>query len=253
MEIDISLYTLFALIIVAFIAGCIDAIAGGGGMITIPALLMAGIPPLEALGTNKFQSSFGSFGASVHFYKRGHIELKKHLPFVVVVFCASMLGSLCVQSFESTFLRKCIPFLLIIFALYFLFAPKITQDSHRALVGAFPLGIVLGTIGFYDGFFGPGTGSFFMLAFIVLGGFNILQSLAHAKLLNFATNLASVLIFAFSGKILWIVGLCMALGQFAGANLGSHLATFYGMRLIKPLVVIVSLCACANLLYKEYF
>ncbi|WP_353051791.1 TSUP family transporter [Helicobacter japonicus] len=120
-------------------------------------------------------------------------------------------------------------------------------------MGAFPLGIVLGAIGFYDGFFGPGTGSFFMLAFIVLGGFNILQSLAHAKLLNFATNLASVLIFAFSGKILWIVGLCMALGQFAGANLGSHLATFYGVRLIKPLVVIVSLCACANLLYKEYF
>ena len=254
MELDISIWTICALVVAAFVAGCVDAIAGGGGMITIPALLMAGIPPLEALGTNKFQSSFGSFGASVHFYRKGHIELKKHLPFVIVVFCASMLGSLCVQSFESDFLRKCIPFLLMIFALYFLFSPKVTQDSQSpALIGAIPLGFVLGGIGFYDGFFGPGTGSFFMLALIMLGGFSLLQSLAHTKLFNFATNLASVIVFAFGGKILWIVGLCMALGQFVGANLGSALATTYGARIIKPLVVIVSLCACANLLYKEYF
>ena len=254
MELDISLYALGALVLVAFVAGCIDAIAGGGGMITIPALLMAGIPPLEALGTNKLQSSFGSFGASVHFYKRGHIELKKYFPFVIVVFCASMLGSLCVQSFEVDFLRKCIPFLLILFAFYFLFSPKITQDSQNiVLIGVFPLAFILGAIGFYDGFFGPGTGSFSMLALITLGGFNLLCSLAHAKLFNFATNLASVIIFALGGKILWIVGLCMALGQFVGANVGSHLAIGYGVRIIKPLVVIVSLCASANLLYKEYF
>ncbi len=246
---DISLWTLGALILAAFI----DSIAGGGGMITIPALLLAGIPPLEALGTNKFQSCFGSFGATFHFYKRGHIHLKKHIPFVLVVFCASMLGSVSVQMFEADFLRKCIPFLLIIFAFYFLVSPKVTEDSQHVLIGAVPLGLVLGAIGFYDGFFGPGTGSFLMFALIMLGGFGLLQALAHAKLLNFATNLASVVIFACSGKIFWIVGLCMALGQFAGANLGSHIAIGYGARIIKPLVVIVSLCASINLLYREYF
>ncbi|WP_110581462.1 TSUP family transporter [Helicobacter cinaedi] len=251
--IEISVGLVVFLIACAFVAGFVDSIAGGGGMITIPALLFAGIPPLQALGTNKFQSCFGSFGASLHFYKRGHIDLKGSVGFVCVVFLSSILGSVCVELFESDFLRKCIPFLLIIFAFYFLFSPKITQDSGKAILGSAGLGFVLGIIGFYDGFFGPGTGSFFMLSLITLGGFSLLQALANAKLFNFATNLASMLVFAFGGHILWIVGLCMALGQFAGASLGSRIAIGYGVKIIKPLVVCVSLAACVNLLYKEFF
>lgn len=250
---DMNLWTIAILMIVAFVAGFIDAIAGGGGMLTIPALLFAQVSPLEALGTNKLQSCFGSFSASVHFYKRGHIKLKKHILFVLIVFIASIIGSLSVQSFDADFLRKCIPFLLIVFVCYFLFSPKITESSKQALLGAVPLGFVLGSIGFYDGFFGPGTGSFFMLALIVLGGFGLIQALAHAKLFNFATNFASVIVFAINGQILWVVGLCMAFGQFLGANLGSRVAIGYGVRIIKPIVAIVSLCSCANLIYREYF
>lgn len=164
-----------------------------------------------------------------------------------------MIGTLSVQVFSADFLSKCIPFLLIIFAFYFLFSPKITEDSSHRLIGTIPLALVLGGIGFYDGFFGPGTGSFLMLAMIVLGGFGLTQSLAQAKMFNFTTNIASTLIFALSGEILYSVGLLMALGQFVGANIGSRIAIGYGVKIIKPLVVCVSLAACVNLLYKQYF
>ena len=129
MELDINVGMIIFLMFAAFVAGFIDAIAGGGGMITIPALLFVGIPPLQALGTNKFQSCFGSFGASFHFYMKGYIRLREHLPFVIVVFISSLLGTLCVQVFEADFLRKCIPFLLIIFAFYFAFV----RASHGTL------------------------------------------------------------------------------------------------------------------------
>ncbi|TLD97762.1 hypothetical protein LS71_003245 [Helicobacter jaachi] len=249
---DIGAGAMVFLACAAFVAGFIDSIAGGGGMITIPALLFVGIPPLHALGTNKLQSTFGSFSASVTFYKRGYITLRAHLPYVIVVFASSILGTLCVQAFSADFLRKGIPFLLIIFACYFLFSPKVSERASHALIGSFALGCVLGGIGFYDGFFGPGTGSFFMLAMMVLGGFGLLEALAYAKLFNFATNLASVIMFAYGGKILWGVGLTMAFGQFVGAHLGSRVAMGYGVRVIKPLVVCVSLAACAYLLCKEY-
>ena len=110
-----------------------------------------------------------------------------------------------------------------------------------------------GGVGFYDGFFGPGTGSFFMLVLITLGGFGMVGALAHAKLFNFATNIASMLVFASMGKILFIIGLLMALGQFTGANIGSRMAIRLGAKLIKPFVVSVSLIACINLLWREYF
>lgn len=250
-ELDISV--VMFLVVAAFVAGFIDSIAGGGGMITIPALLAVGIPPLQALGTNKLQSCFGSFSASFHFYQKGYLKIKENLPFIAVVFMFAVIGTLSVQVFSADFLNKCIPFLLIIFAFYFLFSPKITEDSSHCLIGTIPLALVLGGIGFYDGFFGPGTGSFFMLAMIVLGGFGLTQSLAQAKMFNFTTNIASVLVFALSGEILYSVGLLMALGQFIGANLGSRIAIGYGVKIVKPLVVCVSLAACINLLYKQYF
>ena len=170
--IEISAGLVVFLVACAFVAGFVDSIAGGGGMITIPALLFAGIPPLQALGTNKFQSCFGSFGASLHFYKRGHIDLKGSVGFVCVVFLSSMLGSVCVGLFESDFLRKCIPFLLILFAFYFLFSPKITQDSSKAILGSAGLGFVLGIIGFYDGFLVRGQARFLCFLLLRLGAFH---------------------------------------------------------------------------------
>ena len=274
MDFDFTLTTLLFLAFVALVAGFVDSIAGGGGMLTIPALYMAGIPPHEALGTNKFQAVFGSFSAALHFYKNGHLDLAKCAVFVVFAFVFSLCGTLAVQVINADFLRKVIPFLLIFFALYFLFSPKIRQESnkesnkeHNTEGGKLPqnpnahsrksrakrlvLALTIGGIGFYDGFFGPGTGSFLMLSLISLGGFGIKDALAQAKLYNFATNLASVLVFLAFGHIIFTLGIAMAAGQFVGANIGAKLALRYGITIIKPLVVIVSLAMCVKLLFFE--
>ena len=250
---DLGLDIYVILFCAAFCAGFIDSIAGGGGMITIPALFLAGIPPHQALGVNKLQSCFGSFSATMHFYKKGHIVLKDNIIPVICVFLCAAGGTLLVQFLEAQFLAKCIPFLLIVFALYFLFSPKITEEQSHVCYTHALLYFVLGVIGFYDGFFGPGTGSFLMLALIMLGGYGLKNALAHAKLFNFTSNIASMLVFAIGGQILWVLGFLMGAGQFIGANLGSRLALRYGIKIVKPLVVGVSLIVCVKLLYDEYF
>ncbi len=253
MDFNIGIDLYFILFCVAFVAGFIDSIAGGGGMITIPALLLAGIPPHQALGVNKLQSCFGSFSATRHFYKKGHLKIKENLISIIFVFIFAIMGTILVNIFNADFLSKFIPFLLIAFAIYFLLSPKISEENRHVHYAKWILIFVLGCIGFYDGFFGPGTGSFLMFALIMLGGYGIKEALAHAKLYNFTSNFASMLVFALSGHILWLLGFIMGVGQFIGANLGSRVALKYGIKIIKPLVVTISLIVCAKLLYNEYF
>lgn len=249
MEFDLNLTMILILSAVALVAGFVDSIAGGGGMITLPALMFAGIPPHEVLGTNKFQGVFGTLSATWHFYKNGHLDLRKCALFAGFAFVFALGGVVAVQIINADILRKAIPFLLIFFALYFLFSPKVSEDSSKARISRIALAFVIGGIGFYDGFFGPGTGSFLMIALISLGGFGIKDALAQAKLYNFATNLASVIAFAVFGHILFAVGAAMAVGQFIGGNLGAKMALKYGIKIIKPLVVIISLAMCAKLLF----
>lgn len=249
---NFDFYMLLLLFVVAFVAGFIDSIAGGGGMITIPALLLAGISPLQALATNKLQSSFGSFSATLQFYKKGYINLKSGLPFAIIAFAFSAVGTISVQYIEVEFLSKVLPFLILIFGLYFLFSPSIKEVEQTEKLNRAYLSLAIAAVGFYDGFFGPGTGSFFMLALIVIGGFNVIQSLGQAKLYNFSTNLASLIFFALGGHMLWSIGLLMALGQFIGANLGSKMAMRYGIRIVKPLVVGISFLMAAKLLYEQF-
>ncbi|WP_297814075.1 TSUP family transporter [uncultured Helicobacter sp.] len=249
---NLDIFMLLFLFGAGFIAGFIDSIAGGGGMITIPALLLSGIPPLETLATNKLQASFGSFSATRHFYKRGYLDIKHSFPLAALVFIFSALGTISVQFIQADSLSKILPFLILLFGIYFLFSPKIREEQKATTLHKGFLILTLACIGFYDGFFGPGTGSFLMLALILLGGFGLTQSLAQAKFYNFSTNIASLLFFAFGGKILWGVGLVMALGQFIGANLGSRTAIRYGIRIIKPLIVLVSFIMAAKLLYEQF-
>lgn len=251
MDLTFDIYLI--LFCTACVAGFVDSIAGGGGIITIPALFLAGIPPHIALGTNKLQGTFGSFSASLHFYKMGVLDLRTNAPFIVCVFVLAAFGTLLINVFDSAILAKFIPFLLIIFAIYFLFSPKIKEQDSKTRIPNALLAAILGAIGFYDGFFGPGTGSFLMAALILLGGFGVTQSLARAKILNFTSNIASLLIFSIFGNILWILGLVMGVGQFVGAYFGAKLASKHGIKIIKPLIVIMSIAISARLLYKEYF
>lgn len=250
---DISLIMLISLAGLAVLAGFIDAIAGGGGLITIPALLATGMPPTMALGTNKLQGSVGAFSSSLHYARQGLIAWRRMLGAVACTFVGGMLGTLSVQQMDASLLEGMLPVLLIVFALYFLFSPRVGDRQRRPRLGAVSFAVIVGTgIGFYDGFFGPGTGSFFALAFVALAGFNLSQATAHTKLLNFTANLAALLFFMLGGHVSWLVGLVMAAGQFLGAYLGARMVVAHGARLVRPMLVGVSLLMSIYLLVQQY-
>lgn len=237
------------LILLAFLGGLIDAIAGGGGLLTVPALLWAGLPPVTALATNKAQAVFGSFAATVHFVRRGLIAPRRLWLSVLTTFVGAASGAFLVQRISSAFLSGLIPLLLILFALYFAFSPRVSDLDSRRLLNETIFAWLIGTgIGFYDGFFGPGTGTFFAAAYVGLLGYNLRRATAHAKLLNFTSNLAALLLFALGGEVLWLLGLLMAGGQVCGGWLGAHLVLRHGARLVRPLLVIVSLVISLKLL-----
>lgn len=253
MEFELTLQIAAILFMVALMAGFIDSIAGGGGLLTIPALMWAGLPPAAALGTNKLQACGGSFFASLYFVRKGLVNLKQIRLALACAFIGSALGTILVQQIDAHILELVLPFLILAIGCYFLFSKKISEDDkHQVLtptVFAFTAAL---SVGFYDGFFGPGTGSFFALAFVTLAGFGLAKATAHAKLLNFSTNIASLVFFTLGGQVVWLLGLVMLLGQAIGATLGSRLVVTKGTKIIKPLVVTMSLAMSIKLLLAQY-
>lgn len=252
---DLSFDVLALLFIAAFVAGFIDAIAGGGGLITIPALLSAGIPPAMALGTNKLQACGGSFSASLYFIRKKAVDLRRLKWLIALTFFGAACGTIVVQLIDISFLKVALPFLIIAIAAYFLFSPSISdQDSkQRISYTLFGFTAALG-IGFYDGLFGPATGSFFTLAFVLLLGFNLTKAVAHAKVLNFTSNIASLIFFILGGAVLWKIGLLMMFGQLIGGNLGARMVVTKGKQIIKPLIVTMSLLMVVKMLWDQgYF
>ncbi len=246
---DIALHVLVFLFLAAFLAGFIDSIAGGGGMITIPAMLLAGIPPLETLGTNKLQSLFGSSSATIAYARAGHVRLAEQLPMAALSALGGAFGALLATVVPGDVLKAILPFLLVAIALYFGLKPNIGDiDKHRRLSVFLFTVTVVPLIGFYDGVFGPGTGSFFMLAFVTLAGFGVLKATAHTKLLNFGSNVGAFAVFLSYGVILWKVGLVMGAGQFLGAQAGSRVAMRSGAKIIKPLLVVTSIALAIRLM-----
>jgi len=250
---ELSIELILILFITGIAAGFIDSIAGGGGLLTIPVLLWSGLPPLTVLGTNKLQGTAGTLTSSLNFYRNGHIPLKSALPVVIMTFIGSAIGTLTVQQLDNQSLATLLPILLLIFALYFLISPRITDKDalQRMSVTLFAFTAGFG-IGFYDGFFGPGTGSFFVIAYVTLLGYGITRATAHTKLMNFSSNLASLIFFYLAGLIAWQVGLIMAAGQVIGSYSGSHLTMKHGVTLIRPMLVIVSVLMSLKLLFDNY-
>ena len=201
---DLALQLLLLLFLAGLLAGFIDSIAGGGGMITLPAMLLAGIPPLQALGTNKLQSLFGSASASWSYARHGHVDLRAQLPMALAAALGAVAGALLATVVPGSWLRAVLPFLLVGIALYFALKPDIgaVERHHRIGPRAFGLTFVP-AIGFYDGVFGPGTGSFLMLGFVGLAGFGLLKATAHTKFLNFGSNVGAFGVFLASGAVLW--------------------------------------------------
>ncbi|MCW2338794.1 putative membrane protein YfcA [Sphingobium sp. B2D3A] len=233
---------------VAFLAATIDAMAGGGGLVTIPALLAAGIPPVTALATNKLQSSFGTCGAVIAFARRGHIDFRRFALPALASFIGSAGGAFLVTRIDSGFLSALLPMLLVAMVLYFLFSPRMSDEDRHSRFGPLALIVTAAIIGGYDGFFGPGTGSFFTTALVGLFGLGLIRAVAHTKLLNFASNFSSVIVFIIGGHVLWITGLAMAVGSIAGGQFGAYLAIRFGAGIARPLLIVMSLALTTKLL-----
>lgn len=235
-----SLIIMLLLVFAAFAAGYIDTLVGGGGLITIPALMLAGLPPIFALGTNKLQAVAGSGTATFMMFYSGKIKFNRVRLSMATAFLGSCIGAISVQYFDATVLSLIIPLVIIIIALYFIFSPAQSLKESQPKVSAttYSLSAVPG-IGLYDGMFGPGTGSFFVWSGVSLQGQEIVHSTMVAKTFNFATNVAALLVFAAFGKIFWKLGLIMMLGQAAGARLGARSLMTINPEILRYLVIAV--------------
>jgi uncharacterized protein len=249
MEFELSVLVL--LVIAAFAAGFIDSIAGGGGLLALPALLLAGLDPVAALATNKLQGTFGTASAAFTFWKKGHLRPLDHITEMLLVFAGAAFGVFAIAYAPTHILEAIMPVLLIAIAIYFAVSPKLTDvSSHPRLAPTYFTFGLAPIIGFYDGIFGPGTGSFFMLALVTLFGCGLIDATGRTKLFNFTSNMAALIMFAFGGKIIWSIGLVMGAAQIAGAQIGARLAIRNGAVIIRPLLVIVCIAMAARLLWK---
>jgi uncharacterized protein len=236
---------LAVLFVVAACAGALDAIAGGGGLVTLPALLLAGLSPVQALGTNKLQGAMGALSSTTAFARRGLIDWTSALPIAGAAALAGLCGALCASLLSPGLLRAVVPLLLIGIALYFGFSRALKAEDVAPRLALIPFAcFVAPLVGFYDGIFGPGAGAFYMVAIVTLLGYGVLKATAHTKLANAASNLGSLFLFVLKGAVVWPVGLAMAAGAFIGAQVGSRLAMRFGPKLIRPLLVTIS-CAMA--------
>ncbi|TKW66699.1 MAG: hypothetical protein DI616_09410 [Paracoccus denitrificans] len=247
---ELSLDLVIMLIGAAFVAGFVDAIAGGGGLITVPVLMLAGLPPAQALATNKVQGVFGAATAAISYAAAGHVDPRRQIGAASVAFVAGLAGAFCVTLIPTQALRYALPVILIAIAAFFALKPGLSDADRAARISPLVFtAFVVPVIGFYDGLVGPGTGAFFMLSFVMLAGYGILKATAHTKLLNLASNLGGLVAFALVGKPLWLTGLAMGAAQVAGAWVGSRLAMRIGARLIKPLLVTTSTGLALKLIY----
>ena len=245
-----TLTQIAVLVGVALVAGIVDAIAGGGGLITVPAFLAVGLPPHLALGTNKGQSVFGSFAAMVRFGRAGLVDARRARVTFPAGVAGSLLGAAAVLVVPPETLR---PVVLVLLAAAALFVglrrpgsvpiePAPARRGAPALAAAIAL-----AIGAYDGFFGPGTGTFLIVAFAALLGDGLARASASAKVVNFASNLAALALFAARGTVVWRLAIPMAACQLAGGWVGAHLAIRRGDAVVRRVVVAVALAAAARL------
>jgi len=234
---EIDAGTVLALGAAAFMAGVVDAVGGGGGLIQVPALLtlMPGAAPATLLGTNKVSASVGTAGSAWRYVRAVPPAWPQLLPALLAAFVASMLGALLLLWLPSGPLRLALPVLLTLLWIYtalgetgLVHAPRHEAPHERrmAALGA-------GVIGGYDGFLGPGAGAFYKLLYVRGLGYDFLHAAAPAKLANVASNLGALVVLIPQGQVIWVIALGMAVCNFAGGQIGSRIGLRHGSRLIR--------------------
>jgi hypothetical protein len=248
-DMDLSTAIIPILFLVGLTAGWVDTLAGGGGLLTLPALMLAGVPPLAALATNKAQGFIGTMTATVMLAWKGHLNIIRLLPLVLTAAIGSMFGTYLIQRVDTGWLRWGIPFLLLGVAGYFFVNPGAGRNETRARQSEISFSLTtVPLISFYDGAIGPGAGSFFAVSGVLLRGQTLLQATIRAKLFNFISNISSMFLFAAAGQIVWTYALAMMLGQLCGAALAGHTMLHGGEKLIRPLVIAMCvLMSCAQM------
>jgi uncharacterized membrane protein YfcA len=241
------------LFLAGFAAGTVDAIAGGGGLISLPILLSTGMPAHLAFGTNKLQSTLGTLMATRRYHKQGLISFKYAYQGVIFGLLGAIAGSITTQRISSDLLQKITPLLLAAILIYILFSKKHTihNTAPRMRAGLFFILFGFG-LGFYDGFFGPGTGSFWVVALTFFLGYNLIQATAYTKVFNLNSNFVATICFALGANIHYGYAAWMAAGSILGGQLGAHLAIKKGASLIRPLFICIVSLTIASLIYKNY-
>lgn len=235
------------------LAGWVDSIAGGGGLITLPILLNAGIPPVMALGTNKLQSSFGSLTSSVRYLRSHHVSFKKSIPGILFTFAGAATGTFLVQRINPGALGKIIPFLLLAIIIYLILSPDAGHLDKKSKLPFLAVFSICGlSIGFYDGFFGPGTGNFWTIALVTIAGFNLVKATGYTKVMNFTSNFAALLMFILGDNVLFHIGILMGIGQIIGARIGAGMVLKKGAKFVRPVFLTVVIILTVKLFYNNY-
>ncbi|WP_371920607.1 TSUP family transporter [Pseudomonas sp. HMWF032] len=249
-----ELSTLAILALVAFTAGFIDAIAGGGGLLTIPALLTAGLPPHLALGTNKLCATFGSAMASYTFYRRKLFNPSQWRNALTATAMGALMGAILAHWLPSDWLNQFLPVVVFACGLYLLFSKPptapLTTDAAIAKGRQWPQGL---TLGFYDGVVGPGTGAFWTVSSLLLYPLDLVRASGVARSMNFISNACALSIFIISGKVAWLLGISMGLALMAGAFLGARTAIKGGSKFIRPVFIMMVLALTARLAWQHWF
>lgn len=245
--------TIAVLCVAGFVAAFVDSIAGGGGLISLPALLLVGVPPHYSLGTNKFAATTASFTSSLKYAKSGNANFKLLKFLVPCTLVGAVLGARAVLLVDQSFLYPLVLVMVLFVGIYSLFSKSIGAEDK--FEGTTRKTIILGctlafSLGFYDGFFGPGTGSFLIFGLIAIYKFNFLKAGGNARILNFTSNVSALAMFIISGKIKYLYGIPFAIAMIFGARLGTLFALNHGSKLIKPIFVTMSLCVACKMLYN---
>jgi len=256
MEVLLDPTTLALLCAVAFLAGFIDAIAGGGGLLTVPALLTAGLPPHLVLGTNKLAATFGSMTASYTYYKKKLFDPVFWRHALLATAAGACIGVLIVDQISKAALEKVLPIVILIAAVYSLFA-KVPRDDEQQLPKQTRQHVWIQrgqgfVLGFYDGIAGPGTGSFWMVSSMALYKINLLLTSGLARTMNFISNGVALITFGFLGHIYYQLGIAMGICLMAGSYLGAHTAIRFGSKLIKPLFILMVIAIASRLLWQQW-